>query len=292
MNSPKGFCAFCGKHGDLRLSHIFPACIVRYHKETGPTGYLRTSDNPSKRRQDGPKYHLLCGVCEQKFGKWENEYYPKLFLPYHRGSNDAINYRKWHLKCISSIAFRIIAAAIKNKTVEFPSQEQWELLDACMRSHWLFLNEIEETPRNFEVHLLPLETIKNPQDGLPPNINRYFLRNLEQKVYWDNDSMFIYIKICKFLYIIHLKEKDHRWTGTKVSVNNGDIMARKMYVNRKVWDMIVDGAKFSDEIKDRIPSHQAKKIDDTLNSNLDDFLKTETGRGFIADMEMRGGNQQ
>jgi hypothetical protein len=287
MASVFGFCAFCGKHGELRDSHIIPACIVRYHKDTSPTGYLRSSENPKLRKQDGPKLHLLCGKCEVDFSVWENDYSQKLFLPFHENPAGTFDYRKWHLLCVSSIIFRVIASAIKRKNLSDLSPKRSELLDDCLRAHWAFLRGLTDHPGTFSVHLLPLDVIDETNLRVPSNFNRYLLRNLEQRHYWTEETGHILIKMCRFLYLVPILDPQSEKIGRRIGVNRGSVMPGRFFCGQLVLQMLFEGARESAAFDAAIPQHQQVKIEAAIRSNPGRYLQSEVVRGMRADLEQR-----
>ncbi|AKL95575.1 hypothetical protein CACET_c21280 [Clostridium aceticum] len=83
-------CALCKKKAELKNSHIIPKFVTDWIKKTGPTGFLRDTNNAFRLRvQDGLKVHLLCGECEQLFSKHEKIFAEKIFIPYLK---DKMNY--------------------------------------------------------------------------------------------------------------------------------------------------------------------------------------------------------
>lgn len=287
MATKTDYCAFCGIRGDLRESHIIPACIVRYHKDTSPTGYLRTSENPKRRVQDGPKHLLLCAQCEVDFSVWENRYFQELFLPFHNAPSGTYEYRKWHLLCISSIVFRVIASAIKHGRLDSPSADRANLLDDCLRAHWAFLRGLTDHPGSFSVHLLPLDVIESTNLPVPSNFNRYLLRNLEQRHYWTSETGHILIKMCRFLYLIVIEDRRGEKIGPHVKVNRGAIMPGRFLCGRLVFEMLCEGARESAEFDAAIPEHQKAKIEAAIRSDPERYLNSETARGIWADLENR-----
>ena len=60
-------CRLCGTQGPVLESHVLPAFVGRWLKETSATGFLRGYVVPDRRMQDFPTARLLCGACEQRF---------------------------------------------------------------------------------------------------------------------------------------------------------------------------------------------------------------------------------
>jgi hypothetical protein len=78
-------CALCRADAPLRDSHIVPAFVARWIKETSATGYLRSYMVPNRRAQDFETKKLLCHDCEQRFSAAEDQFARDLFRPYHEG---------------------------------------------------------------------------------------------------------------------------------------------------------------------------------------------------------------
>jgi hypothetical protein len=69
-----GVCRLCGASAELQESHIVPAFVFRWRKETAPTPFMRTSREPNRRVQDGLKLHWLCRNCEQTLSAYEKQF--------------------------------------------------------------------------------------------------------------------------------------------------------------------------------------------------------------------------
>jgi hypothetical protein len=68
-------CALCKTESELQNSHIIPEFFFKMIYDLSPRRYRILSTNPTepeKFAQKGLRERLLCGVCEQKFGRWEN----------------------------------------------------------------------------------------------------------------------------------------------------------------------------------------------------------------------------
>jgi len=67
-----GTCAYCGVNGNLKVSYILPKWTIRRALFGSVTGKSREGDNVNHSVQDGEKLYLLCGGCEDKYGKLES----------------------------------------------------------------------------------------------------------------------------------------------------------------------------------------------------------------------------
>ena len=73
-------CQLCGKCTRLAASHVFPKFYWRWLRDTGGP-YLRTTEEPNRRLQDGYKEHWLCQDCEQRFSRFEDFVARNIFRP-------------------------------------------------------------------------------------------------------------------------------------------------------------------------------------------------------------------
>jgi hypothetical protein len=108
IEQPQTSCALCREKAELRQSHIVPAFVYRWLKETSVTGYLRAGQNPRRRVQDGLKRHLLCARCEARFSAWETAFATKIFHPYIADHKLTARYGDWMLKFCVSLSWRAL----------------------------------------------------------------------------------------------------------------------------------------------------------------------------------------
>ena len=110
-------CRLCQQDKTLRESHIIPAFVYRWIKETSATGYLRFIKNVNLRVQDGVKEKLLCDDCEEILNFFETKFSREIFYPYvnkelnkegvAQGNIKSFQYSDWLLKFIISLNWRI-----------------------------------------------------------------------------------------------------------------------------------------------------------------------------------------
>lgn len=101
---PEGRCQLCGSESILQLSHILPAFVFRWMRETSGNGHLRFGEAPNLRVQDGLKRHWLCASCESLFARSETAFADQLFHPYSRIVSIHLWRMAFTLLCISDLA--------------------------------------------------------------------------------------------------------------------------------------------------------------------------------------------
>jgi hypothetical protein len=104
-----GGCALCKRNVPLVESHIIPKFVFRWKKETSATGFLRFSQTPNKRVQDGLKVPMLCIDCEGLFNGFETPFSKRLFYPYISDGGQRLPYDSWLLKFCVSVSWRILS---------------------------------------------------------------------------------------------------------------------------------------------------------------------------------------
>lgn len=192
-------CALCGDAAPLHRSHVLPAFVFRWLRESSATGYIRFAESPDKRVQDGIKLPLLCTKCEGRLGRFETAFATNLFHPYNSESGKHIRYGDWLLKFCVSISWRVLTYAADQTGLEHLAPEQKEIakIASDLWSKLILVNESH--PGQFEQHLLPLDPIDSHSlEDLPNNINRYFLRAVEMDLPAGEKSAYTYAKFGKF----------------------------------------------------------------------------------------------
>ena len=90
-------CALCKTEDRREDSHVIPAFVYRWLKESSPTGYLRNPVYPNKRIQDGLKLPLLGPKCEDGLSVLEKKFAETVFHEVHKKGNNelAFEYGEW-----------------------------------------------------------------------------------------------------------------------------------------------------------------------------------------------------
>src|ERR1700683_5483083 len=109
-NPKSSVCALCDGEGELRDSHVVPAFVAKWIKETSATGYLRGYQVPNQRMQDLPTTSLLCDECEQRFSVAEKKFAEMIFRPFTDGRS-RFPYQDWLLYFATSLSWRCLASS-------------------------------------------------------------------------------------------------------------------------------------------------------------------------------------
>ena len=218
-------CALCKKHPAIEQSHIVPAFVFRWLKESSPTGFLRFAKNPNKREQDGVKYELLCELCEDTFSEWETLFSNNVFRKVHHQENSslAFNYDNWLIKFCVSVSWRTLMHLVnKNKPDEMPFGHGQKAIATL--EHWrkYLLGEFNDLT-TYRQHML-ITDVTNSAQGIENNVELkvYIKRAVHYDAMSTPDECYIITKMCDVLICgTILDSNPEQWVGTTVQEDNG-----------------------------------------------------------------------
>lgn len=105
---PWGQCILCGNERDLQLSHILPAFVFRWLRESSGGAHVRLGANPNQRVQDGHKRHWMCAECEGRLNWSETLFAKELFYPYLKAPSRVFGYSRWLIHFCTSLSWRVL----------------------------------------------------------------------------------------------------------------------------------------------------------------------------------------
>lgn len=170
---PKGQCRLCGVESALQLSHILPAFVTRWLRESSGTGKIRLGTSPNRRVQDGPRRHWLCTSCESRLSRSETSFAEKLFYPYVNGGSSHFVYGEWLLHFCVSISWRVLQHYKDESALNNYEPDVIACIAEAERTWKAFLLDQLPHPGRFPQHLFPLggiEAIQSQSESLSPNI--------------------------------------------------------------------------------------------------------------------------
>jgi len=289
-----GICALCQKKSKLRESHIIPSLVFDWMKKTSATGYIRRSETPNLRVQNGYKIPLLCEDCENLFGVWEKHFAEEIFLPLYKNSESKVSYGPWLVKFAVSVSWRV---AIFYKNMGWLSHFSQRLLNAtdqCLLAWREFLLDLRLHPGRFEQHLLPLDAVKYTTDtDLPANINRYLLRTVDMTIAHARvkEKAFVYTKMGPIVLIGFIEMPyPERWKGSRLDPSGGSVGGHTHYqVPASLFEFLKDRARNAATAYRSISQRQKDKIaEDYDKKDLDAIAKSETFHALHEDVLLFG----
>lgn len=124
-----GSCLLCKNERSLHDSHIAPAFVFRYFKETAVSG-MRSVGTPNKREQDGPTREWLCSECEKRFELRETPFAKHFFRPVNDQFYDpqVAQYGSWAEYFAASVSWRSLQFCL-DLDLSYLTNKDRELLD-------------------------------------------------------------------------------------------------------------------------------------------------------------------
>lgn len=216
-------CKFCNEKEAIKNSHIVPSFITKWIKETSPTGFIRATNKPNIRKQDGEKSPLLCLDCENKFSKYEADFKKQLFSKvanYRNPCPNELRISDSTKRCIYSIAWRVLA-----DSYYFPKEHQYTTEE--FDTFPLFLNEIKESMEDFSKSkfrsfLIPCTKEILTRVNLPKVEWFYYDRvtGAEPRIWDDWERFIIFIKIPFAIIVFEVVSNDEdNWVGCNIEEN-------------------------------------------------------------------------
>ena len=192
---PKGQCLLCAAESELQLSHVLPAFVFRWKRESSGNGHMRCGSSPNKRVQGGVKRRWLCTSCEGLLSCSETAFATKLFHPYTSGESTRIIYDEWLLRFCVSVSWRVLQFHKEENSLKGYEPDAIAHI-AQAESVWKeFLLGRQPHPEQFEQHLIPfvaMESISFPKDEVFPNLNRYLMRTVEMDLCRGRKAIYVY----------------------------------------------------------------------------------------------------
>ncbi len=229
--------------------------------------------NRTSARRDGPKDYYFCDDCEQRFGRWENEFASRVFAPLHdetRVPPLVYPYESWCLAFSVSVSWRVLLHNREKHGFEEFSTAVASAADRAYSTWCEFLVRGRPHPGEFEQHLLPLGLITRAP--FPVNssfFNRYAVRTVDHDLPHTDDSMLVYSKLGKFAFfgfIFNCRRSE--WLGTKLHVKRGTFEPSGTlavptgiiaYLSPKADDAAASLASMSDTQKRKVHTFLAEK---------------------------------
>ena len=222
-------CRLCHQEADLQISHILPAFVFRWMRESSGNGHIRYGTEPNQRVQDGLKLPWLCETCEGVLNRSETAFATNLFHPYIQKSGNQFHYSTWLLHFCVSVSWRILKYYTEELHLDGWNEEEMSHVTKAEQTWREYLLGKRPHPERFQQHLIPFDQIASATGEFVPNINRYLMRAIDMDVCKWGKSLYTYGKIGRFVILGFINEPNFNyWKGTKINANKG-IVGPKSY---------------------------------------------------------------
>lgn len=277
-----GECRLCRQQETLKESHLFPKFVFRWLTKTGGT-YFRSTSEPNVRRQDGPKEHLLCGDCEQRFSTHEAWFANEVFKPYCDEGQHRFPYEGSFFYFGLSVLWRILDHGLRQGLHEriAPFKPQLEAADAEWRDFLL----TRSLPLKFnDLHVFVTDigfgNGEQPVEGL----NVFMARAVDGEIIGSQSRCVVYAKMARFIFFgavtpVELKPEDN----TKIDATRGVLTIPQTLSDGWLGEFLVDRARVMNEkVRTALSARQRSKVNDYVRGNPH-VLTSDLGRAMAAD---------
>lgn len=282
-------CKLCGEQRELLVSHVIPRFMMEWLKRTSPTPFLRSTTNPNKRLQDGPKQPLFCGECEQRLGALEKVFAETVFVPLNKDAAAIIHYDGALIRFCASISLRVLLYYEQVGQSHLTDTQQRRRDQAMLTWRRLLLGEIDN-PGGFEQHLLPFDVVASADTGrLPPNFNRYLTRAMHIDVVAGSHFALTYAKLGKVCILGIIEQPEKRvFHGSRVGLRAGTIRPRRYGAPAELADFMIAKAREERDSRGEMSTNQKAKVQRLVESDLDRLAQSDFFRAFSADVALFG----
>ena len=286
-------CRLCNINTNLDESHIIPSFVFKWLKDSSGTGYLRFSDQPNRRVQDGKKYFWLCRECEERLNLWETRFANVIFHPFNKGQTDTAAYGAWFLKFCVSISWRVLNYYMAESDINHFS-DNLKLAAKDAYDIWKeFLLDKRPHPERFEQHFFSMDAIANyTNQEMPTNINRYILRSVDIDVVCggkNGEDGFTYSKLGRFVILGFINMyKPREWVGSKVHVKHGEIKPHDYTVPVQFGEYFMSRARKVAAYQASISEQQDQKIEQSFWRTINKVANSESFKAMDHDVKLFG----
>jgi hypothetical protein len=286
----RGVCLLCKKERELQLSHIIPNFVYNWLKDTSPS-YIRSSQNPNQRVQDGPKHYLLCAECEGLFSKWEAAFAENIFHPLHESGGKQLYwpYEEWCLKFAVSITWRVLAYGNIQGISHFSEKQNRAMKKALETWNDFLLGKCPD-PGEFEQHIVLTDLIRNHTvPDLSAYINRYMVRSIDVDIPCTDRRAYVYAKMGRVILLGFIQEPwSHQWQGTKIHVKKGSLGSKRYILPRFIGSYINLRANKAASSLASLSDKQRQKITNTLKDKTKELAESEIIKAMNQDVNLFG----
>ncbi len=283
-------CRLCKKEATLRESHIIPAFVAKWLKDTSATGYLRTFHAPNRRVQDFRTVKLLCEECEQRLSLAEGKFARSVFLPFHAGRS-RFAYDEWLLQFAVSLAWRCSVTSDRSELQRYPQHIDAVESAQHVWADFLLGRATRVAPYRFNIFFTPLGVTSD--DILPEGLSSYLLRAPDGTPVYSRARTAVYVKLPgMFLWASIAPPDPGGWKGTKIG-RRGTLQSRNQSIKEPgVGEFLKHRVETVHKKMGELSPKQKRRIEDTVLRNPERAAVSRTIGALLDDERIRSENRK
>lgn len=287
---PIGKCALCLEYKELELSHIVPKFVIRHLKKTS-FGAIRNMENPNKAVQDGEKYYMLCGNCEDLFSTYETKFANKFFYPYMTKGTKELDYDQETYYFLTSVSWRSLYLDILDFVENHERYEvdinTLEILVKREKSMREYLLKMKSKIDGIEHHVFffdDLADIEKSYSGLRPHLT--FHRGITSYTFFNkklSSQATVTNMMGIVLFTLYSKGPDEYWKNTEILNEMGHIEAKNQEIRSFCINELKEILDLAKQESDKISEKQKSKIVNKIKADPEKFSESNAFQDLMKD---------
>ena len=262
------------------MSHVVPAFVFRWLRETSATGHIRFGEAPNLRVQDGWKKRWLCASCEALLAQSEKLFAERIFLPLAARRLKRLQYGPWLLKFCSSLSWRTLSLMREQDEFIDYSDTDIALLDEADAAWKDFVLGRTEDPGPFRQHVFLVDRVVAARGHVAPNINRHVLRHVDVDIVRSDSRHLVYTHLPRLFVLGVLRDElPEAWRGTEIHRSNGTI-PRRQVVPEGLYGFVSERARHAANLAGSMSGRQLEKVESAMRSNAQRALESDTRKAL------------
>jgi hypothetical protein len=281
-------CHLCGNEARLAESHILPAFVARWVKDTSATGYLRGFHAPNRRKQDFPTKRLLCDECERRFSGAETKFAQSVFVPFHDGRS-RFEYSGWLLYFAVSLAWRCLATSNRSELERYP--QHVEPVDRARDALAAFLLGNADRVRPYRLNLFFTPAGATSSSELPEGLGWYSLRGTDMTPVYSRAKAATYAKLPGMFFWMSIVPPDPGgWKGTRIGRHGTFRAKNQVLAEPGVGDFLNDRVKTVYKQLTNLSPVQKQRMEESLRRDPERAAQSRTLEAWLDDERIRSDN--
>jgi hypothetical protein len=201
-----------------------------------------------------------------------------------------VRYGPWLLHFCTSVVWRVLQIRLdsidQEADLEPLAVEEIRAAENAWRKY--LLGEIPN-PGRYRLHLVPLDRVDRPLQGMPPNFNRYLTRAIQIDLCHANQTLFVLAKLGRFLILGFISQPEpNHWAGSRVNANEGTVQPTTYNFPHMFMKYLFEQSRKTHEAIQSVSDRQREKIDRSMLQNIDRIAGSDFFDALNADVEMFG----